>query len=172
MQFIPQTWAGYGADANGDGKADIFNINDAALGAARYLCANGGNLRTAAGQERAILAYNHSDQYLAQVLALSDAYRVGVPVKGIPVGNITGALPPITATEPFAANPGPPTAASSSSLTRAGGSAPARSGTKSGGTSGSTSGSGSGTGRGTTSGSTSGNGGSVGGKTGGGSGGS
>ncbi len=118
MQFIPQTWAGYGADANGDGKADIFNINDAALGAARYLCANGGNLRTAAGQERAILAYNHSDQYLAQVLALSDAYRLGIPVKGIPVGNITGALPPITATGPYAVNPGPPTAASSSKKTR------------------------------------------------------
>ncbi len=121
MQFIPQTWAAYGADANGDGKADIFNINDAALGAARYLCANGGNLRTAAGQERAILAYNHSDQYLAQVLALSDAYRLGIPVKGIPVGNITGALPPITATDPYAVNPGPPTAASSSGTTRAGG---------------------------------------------------
>ena len=156
MQFIPQTWAAYGADANGDGKADIFNINDAALGAARYLCANGGNLRTAAGQERAILAYNHSDQYLAQVLALADAYRAGVPVTGIPVGNITGALPPITAPAPLPVNPGPPTAASSSSLSRAGGSAPSRSGTKPGGTGGGTSGAG----RGTTSGAPSGSGGS------------
>ena len=73
MQFIPQTWAGYGADANGDGRADIFNINDAALGAARYLCANGGNLRTQAGRVRAVLAYNHNDEYVAQVLALAEA---------------------------------------------------------------------------------------------------
>lgn len=110
MQFIPQTWAVYGVDANGDGRADVFNINDAALGAARYLCANGGNLRTPAGQVRAVLAYNHSDQYVSQVLALADAYRLGLPVKGIPVGNITGALPPISAPGPYAVNPGPPTA--------------------------------------------------------------
>ena len=55
MQFIPQTWASYGVDANGDGKADIFNINDAALGAARYLCAAGGDLRTESGRVRAVL---------------------------------------------------------------------------------------------------------------------
>ena len=77
MQFIPQTWASYGVDANGDGKADIFNINDAALGAARYLCAAGGDLRTQSGRVRAVLAYNHNDQYLAQVLALAQAYRSG-----------------------------------------------------------------------------------------------
>ena len=33
-------------------SADPFNINDAALGAAHYLCAAGGNLRTDAGQRR------------------------------------------------------------------------------------------------------------------------
>jgi membrane-bound lytic murein transglycosylase B len=116
MQFIPSTWAIYGTDANGDGKADVFNINDAALGAARYLCAAGGNLRSYAGQVRAVLAYNHSDQYLAQVLALADAYRRGIPISGIPVGILTGALPTITDTGYIPpANPAAPTAASSSS---------------------------------------------------------
>jgi membrane-bound lytic murein transglycosylase B len=110
MQFIPQTWARYGTDANGDGKADIFNINDAALSAARYLCAAGGNLRTQAGQVRAVLAYNHSDEYLAQVLALAQAYRSGLTVTGIPVGILKGSLPPITAGAPIAVNPGAPTA--------------------------------------------------------------
>jgi membrane-bound lytic murein transglycosylase B len=111
MQFIPTTWAAYGTDANGDGKADIFNINDAALSAARYLCAAGGNLRTHAGQVAAVLTYNHSDQYLAQVLALADAYRTGTPLHGIPVGNVTGALPPVSNTGVIPpANPGPPTA--------------------------------------------------------------
>jgi transglycosylase-like protein with SLT domain len=111
MQFIPSTWAAYGSDANGDGRADVFNINDAALTAARYLCAAGGNLRTHAGQVAAILAYNHSDQYLAQVLALAAAYRTGIPVHGLPVGNVTGGLPPVhnTGAAP-PVNPGPPTA--------------------------------------------------------------
>ena len=53
MQFIPATWRAYGADGNGDGVADPFNINDAALAAAHYLCVAGGEpehrRRTAAG---------------------------------------------------------------------------------------------------------------------------
>lgn len=111
MQFIPSTWAGYGTDATGDGVADIFNINDAALGAARYLCAAGGDLSTTAGQTEAVLAYNHSDQYLAQVLALANAYRNGISVHGIPIGNITGALPAVTNTGYVPpADPGAPTA--------------------------------------------------------------
>jgi hypothetical protein len=115
MQFIPSTWALYGTDATGDGKADIFNINDAALGAARYLCAAGGNLRTHGGQVRAVLAYNHSDQYLAQVLALADAYRRGIAISGIPVGITSGPLPTITDTGYVPpANPGAPTAADKS----------------------------------------------------------
>src|SRR4051812_5491874 len=111
MQFIPSTWDLYGTDATGDGKADIFNINDAALGAARYLCAAGGNLRTHDGQVRAVLAYNHNDQYLAQVLALADAYRRGVAITGIPVGITKGALPKVADTGYIPpANPGAPTA--------------------------------------------------------------
>jgi len=111
MQFIPSTWGSYGTDATGDGKADIFNINDAALGAARYLCAAGGDLRGHDGQVRAVLAYNHNDQYLAQVLALADAYRRGVPVSGLPVGITTGALPKVTDTGYLPpVNPGAPTA--------------------------------------------------------------
>ncbi|HET8584062.1 MAG TPA: lytic transglycosylase domain-containing protein, partial [Jatrophihabitans sp.] len=112
MQFIPSTWAIYGTDGNGDGKADIFNIYDAALSAARYLCAAGGNLRVPANQVRAVLAYNHSDQYVAQVLALAAAYRQGIPITGIPVGITTGALPKVRHTgTPPPANPGAPTAA-------------------------------------------------------------
>jgi len=95
MQFIPSTWAHWGADADGDGVADPFDINDAALAAARYLCAAGGDLRTTAGRTAAVLAYNHSDEYVARVLALAAAYRAGVPVDGVPIrGRTTGALPP------------------------------------------------------------------------------
>ncbi|MFN2562816.1 MAG: lytic transglycosylase domain-containing protein [Jatrophihabitans sp.] len=110
MQFIPSTWGVFGTDATGDGKADIFNINDAALGAARYLCAAGGDLRSHAGQVRAVLAYNHSDEYLAQVLALADAYRRGVSITGIPTGITKGALPKVNTGYIPPANPGAPTA--------------------------------------------------------------
>jgi membrane-bound lytic murein transglycosylase B len=111
MQFIPSTWDIYGTDATGDGNADIFNINDAALSAARYLCAAGGDLRTRDGQIRAVLAYNHSSQYLAQVLAVADAYRRGIAVTGIPVGITRGPLPTITRTGYIPpANPGAPRA--------------------------------------------------------------
>ena len=64
MQFIPQTWAGTATDADNDGRADIFDLDDAALGAARYLCAAGGDLRTHDGKQRAILAYNHVQSYV------------------------------------------------------------------------------------------------------------
>jgi membrane-bound lytic murein transglycosylase B len=110
MQFIPSTWASYGVAANGDGIADPFNINDAALTAARYLCAAGGNLRTHAGQVAAVLTYNHSDQYLAQVLALADAYHRGIAVTGLPDGNTTGRVDPGHNTNVPPANPGGPTA--------------------------------------------------------------
>ncbi|MGH8959877.1 MAG: lytic murein transglycosylase [Jatrophihabitantaceae bacterium] len=110
MQFIPQTWAAYGADANGDGVADVFNINDAALGAARYLCAAGGDLRTQAGQIAAVLAYNQSDQYLAQVLALAHAYHRGIAVTGVPNGNTTGRVDPGADTNVPPVNPAVPTA--------------------------------------------------------------
>ena len=128
MQFIPSTWEGWGADANGDGSADIFNINDAALGAARYLCAAGGDLRTGAGQSRAILAYNHLTSYRDEVLALADAYRRGITPTGPLLGNTTGSLPrtghtgslpPATAGAPVTAattarRPAPPTAPTAS----------------------------------------------------------
>ena len=121
MQFIPQTWAVYGADANGDGVADVFNINDAALGAARYLCAAGGDLRTVAGQKRAVLTYNHSDEYLAQVLALADAYRRGIAVTGIPlVGNTKGTLSPVRTKHVPPANPGSPATVGHGSKTTTG----------------------------------------------------
>ncbi|HEY0402918.1 MAG TPA: lytic transglycosylase domain-containing protein, partial [Blastococcus sp.] len=104
MQFIPATWRAYGIDADGTGTADPFDINDAALGAAHYLCVAGGNLRTDAGQRKAVMAYNHSDSYVDEVLALARAYASGIPVADIQlVGNTTGAIP---APGPFGSSSG------------------------------------------------------------------
>ncbi|MCP3819242.1 hypothetical protein NLX86_14360 [Streptomyces sp. A3M-1-3] len=76
MQFIPSTWAGWGADGNSDGRADPDNIYDAALAAGRYLCAGGRNLADPAGLDRAILGYNRSGAYLRTVRAWY-AYYLG-----------------------------------------------------------------------------------------------
>ncbi|WP_415047460.1 lytic murein transglycosylase [Gordonia sp. (in: high G+C Gram-positive bacteria)] len=79
FQFIPETWANYGVDANGDGKADPDNIDDAALSAARYLCASaGGDMTTRAGWEKAILTYNQSRPYLIRVRNHANAYSINV----------------------------------------------------------------------------------------------
>ena len=111
MQFIPSTWAIYGTDADGDGHANIFDINDASLATARYLCAAGGDLSTQAGRVRAVFAYNHTDVYVAQVLALAHAYKTGTPITGLPNGNTTGSLPGLGhAGKIPPANPGAPTA--------------------------------------------------------------
>ncbi|MCL8010331.1 lytic transglycosylase domain-containing protein [Streptomyces sp. AS02] len=69
MQFIPSTWARWGADGNGDGRRDPNNVFDAALAAGRYLCAGGRDLSVPAELDRAILGYNHSTAYLRTVRA-------------------------------------------------------------------------------------------------------
>ncbi|WP_388348618.1 lytic transglycosylase domain-containing protein [Streptomyces sp. NPDC006602] len=69
MQFIPSTWARWGADGNGDGRADPGNVFDAALSAGRYLCAGGADLSVSGALDAAILGYNHSQAYLRTVRA-------------------------------------------------------------------------------------------------------
>lgn len=76
MQFIPSTWRTHGRDGNGDGAADPHNIYDAALAAAGYLCAAASPMATESEWRRALLAYNHSEQYVADVLAAGVRYRV------------------------------------------------------------------------------------------------
>jgi membrane-bound lytic murein transglycosylase B len=80
MQFIPSTWAVWGADGNGDGRADPNNVHDAALAAGRYLCAGDRDLSDPGDLDRAILGYNHSRAYLRTVRAwytyFLDGHRV------------------------------------------------------------------------------------------------
>ncbi len=64
MQFMPATWLQYGVDALNAGYADPYNPVDAIFAAARYLRAAG----AATDLNAAILAYNHSQEYLSSVL--------------------------------------------------------------------------------------------------------
>lgn len=67
MQFLPSTWTNYGVDANGDGKADPDQIDDAVMSAANYLCVAGGDLSTGSGWTTAVYAYNHDNDYVNSV---------------------------------------------------------------------------------------------------------
>ena len=67
MQFMPDTWMRWGADFSGDGVADPWNARDAVYSAARYLAAAGG----ASDISRAVLAYNHAQWYVNEVLSLA-----------------------------------------------------------------------------------------------------
>ena len=74
MQFIPSTWRNYAIDADGDGRADPHDIDDAALASARYLCGSNRNLGTAEGWRAAILAYNNVEVYVTNVFREADNY--------------------------------------------------------------------------------------------------
>jgi soluble lytic murein transglycosylase-like protein len=64
MQFMPETWQSYGVDALEAGYADPYNPVDAVFAAARYLRAAG----AATNLRQAILAYNHSEEYVDSVM--------------------------------------------------------------------------------------------------------
>ncbi|MCP2290179.1 lytic transglycosylase domain-containing protein [Nocardia amikacinitolerans] len=81
MQFLPETWKRYAADGNGDGIADPQNLYDAALTAGKYLCDGGLNMSDLAQQSRAILRYNNSMAYVANVMAWANSYGTGVAPK-------------------------------------------------------------------------------------------
>ncbi|MET7771218.1 lytic murein transglycosylase [Nocardia sp. NPDC005366] len=81
MQFLPDTWKRYAADGNGDGIADPQNLFDAALTAGKYLCSGGLNMRDLSQQTRAILRYNNSMAYVANVMAWANSYNNGVAPK-------------------------------------------------------------------------------------------
>jgi membrane-bound lytic murein transglycosylase B len=91
MQFLPGTWARYASDGDGDGKAEVQNLYDSSLAAARYLCSGGMNLRDQSHVMAAILRYNNSMAYARNVLGWAAAYATGV----VPVD-----LPPITGPVP------------------------------------------------------------------------
>lgn len=74
LQFLPSTWVKYAADGDGDGTADPNDLDDAALAATDYLCADGYDLSTGAGWAAAVFAYNHSQAYVNRVYAAATAY--------------------------------------------------------------------------------------------------
>lgn len=69
---IIEKYGGYGVDANGDGVADPYDIEDAIFSAANFLSKYGaadGDLKSA------IYAYNHSEKYVEDVLYYVEIYK-------------------------------------------------------------------------------------------------
>jgi cell wall-associated NlpC family hydrolase len=71
MQFLAATWATYAVDGNGDGRKDRWNAADAIFTAANYLHANGAPKEL----RQAIFAYNHSSEYVEEVLRWAATYE-------------------------------------------------------------------------------------------------
>jgi hypothetical protein len=93
MQFLPGTWARYASDGDSDGVADPQSLYDSTLGAARYLCSGGLNLRDQSQVMVAILRYNNSATYAQNVLSWAAAYATGVVPVDLPP--VTGPAPPL-----------------------------------------------------------------------------
>jgi cell wall-associated NlpC family hydrolase len=74
MQFEPATFAEYDTPVppGGVDPPSPYDPTDTVYAAARLLCANGA--RNGADLSGAIFAYNHSQTYVAQVLALAQSY--------------------------------------------------------------------------------------------------
>ena len=85
MQFMPSTWLQYGVDALNAGYADPYNPVDAIFAAARYLRAAG----AATDLRAAILAYNHSEEYVESVLLR--AKLISTYPKGV-IATLTGLI--------------------------------------------------------------------------------
>lgn len=80
MQFLASTWAIYGVDGDGDGRADRWDPADAIYAAARYLRAAG----APGDYARAIFAYNHAQWYVEEVERWAHVYAAG-PTQAVPV---------------------------------------------------------------------------------------
>lgn len=72
-QFMPSNIPSYAVDGNGDGKIDLFSLEDAVPSAANFL-KNHGWKKGTSGKKRVRLLkyYNHSTAYANTILGLSD----------------------------------------------------------------------------------------------------
>ena len=73
MQFLPTTWAEFGVDGDGDGRADITDDADSITSAAHYLVALGARIG-GDGVRAALGVYNPNDWYGNDVLYYAAAY--------------------------------------------------------------------------------------------------
>src|SRR3954451_3017941 len=110
MQFMPTTWAVWGADGNRDRHQDPQQIDDASLAAAGYLCTGGASsLDRISHLIAAVSSYNHSYAYVRAVLTVASEYA-GLPPNALGVDKV----PPDPGDKPKAKKKRPPPSPSAS----------------------------------------------------------
>jgi len=73
-QFMPSNVTRYGIDGDNDGKIDLYNYTDAIMSVGNFLSKKGWTEDTDR-QQRALLRYNNSHAYVANVLKTANAIR-------------------------------------------------------------------------------------------------
>jgi len=76
FQILPSTWAQVRVDADGDGRRDPNDVDDAALAAAVFLCSGREDLATGHGQRLAVLRYNPDGGYARLVMDVMAGYEL------------------------------------------------------------------------------------------------
>ena len=78
-QFMPSSVLIYGVDGNGDGRIDLFNLDDALCSMGNYLQAHGvkGSLSDEKSLRKALYGYNHSQVYVNSILAVAEYLKTG-----------------------------------------------------------------------------------------------
>jgi membrane-bound lytic murein transglycosylase B len=74
-QFVPSSFRKYGADGNGDGEVDLYNLADAFASMANYLKSFGWSPKDPVKKTEAVYAYNHCENYVQAVFAYARALR-------------------------------------------------------------------------------------------------
>jgi membrane-bound lytic murein transglycosylase B len=73
-QFLPSSYTNWAVDGNGDGKINLFEVEDAIYSVANYLKINGwGN--SIEQQRKAVFHYNNSNAYVDAVLLLAEKIK-------------------------------------------------------------------------------------------------
>jgi len=73
-----EQYGGYGIDANGDGKADMWDLEDAIFSMANYLSSG---YETTGTIEGAVRMYNHSSVYVSNVTGFMNNYQTNLVAK-------------------------------------------------------------------------------------------
>jgi membrane-bound lytic murein transglycosylase B len=73
-QFLPASYTRWARDGNGDGRVDLFDVNDAIHSVANYLKENGWG-PTVKERRAAVFHYNNSDPYVDAVLTLAEKLK-------------------------------------------------------------------------------------------------
>jgi membrane-bound lytic murein transglycosylase B len=76
-QFMPSSALKYGADAQGDGRVDLFDLEDAVFSVCSYIRAHAGEEKVLdeKSMRKAIWHYNHSTTYVNTVMSVAEHLR-------------------------------------------------------------------------------------------------